>query len=50
MGRRNRKVIQGQIKVLDYLSNMLCECEKPANFTIFVNKLKIDLTSNKIQI
>lgn len=41
---------QAQIRILDYLNNMLCECEKPANFTIFVTKLKTELTNNELTV
>ena len=41
---------QAQIRILDYLNNMLCECEKPANFTIFVTKLKAELTNNELTV
>ena len=41
---------QAQVRILDYLNNMLCECEKPANFTIFVTKLKTELTNNELTV
>ena len=51
MGQINSTELrQAQIRILDYLNNMLCECEKPANFTIFMAKLKDELTNNKLTV
>jgi hypothetical protein len=41
---------QAQVRILDYLNNMLCECEKPASFTIFVTKLKVELSNNELTV
>jgi len=37
-----------QVKLLDYLNISLCECEKPANFTIFVARLRNEILNGKL--
>lgn len=42
-------LMQGaQLRLLDYLNISLCECEKPANFTIFVARLRNEIENGKL--